>query len=314
MIEDKKILDKIKSIDSGTIMLLGVIGMIVSAFSSALAETGNLFLFVISLAIPIVSCIIFIVGAIRSFVEKQNNKNKIIENVNTFQSEYDAYIEELGVKRSDLQVTLSETAEKTDTFPAHIPHYLWIDNDMLNLFPMANYYIEWEISSIRKPDVSKLKIKSIPLDSILYFEEVGELRKYTTVSGGGTSLKGALLGYAIAEDVGAIIGSRESITTNVVSEDDRTVELIYKNQERQIENLEFKHDAYDVLKKLMPLKELRKMVSLNMFQDSKDSEYIDTQIHQTVKDKLRQLKELRYESLITEEEFIEQKKKILEAL
>lgn len=47
------------------------------------------------------------------------------------------------------------------------------------------------------------------------FEEVGELRKYTTVSGGGISWKGALLEYAIAEDIGVIIGSREPITRYV---------------------------------------------------------------------------------------------------
>ena len=93
-------------------------------------------------------------------------------------------------------------------------------------------------------------------------EEIGELRKYTKVSGGGTSLKGALTGYIIAGDVGAIIGSREPIKTQVVSEDDRIVELIYKNYNGEIVNLEFTHDAYAVLKKVIPEKELRRITNL----------------------------------------------------
>lgn len=90
--------------------------------------------------------------------------------------------------------------------------------------------------------------------------------------------------------------------------------MIYKNKEGQIENLEFKHDAYNVFKKLIPLKELRKIVSLNTVKGVKDNSIADKQKSQTVKEKLKQLNELKTEGLITEEEFSEQKKKILESL
>ena len=90
--------------------------------------------------------------------------------------------------------------------------------------------------------------------------------------------------------------------------------MIYKNKEGQIENLEFKHDAYSVFKKLIPLKELRKIVSLNTVEGTKDNVIADKQKSQTVKEKLIQLSELKDEGLITEEEFSEQKKKILKSL
>lgn len=283
----------------------GFVGMILSPLLFNLLGTGSFILFFISIL-----CII--IGLIRIMLDKYNDKAAHAANINAFQKEYDEYVDKLGIVKSDTQVTLFETDE--DDFESDIPHYLWMDERMLKIFPMSQYYKEYETSSMSKPAISDLKLKSIPMDSILYFEEVGELRKYTTVSGGGSSLKGALLGYAIAEDVGAIIGSREPITTNIVSEDDRRIELIYKNQKGQIENLEFKHDAYDVFKKLMPLKELRKIVSLNTVQDIREGDHNDIQTYRTAKDKLKQLKELQNEGLITEEDFAERKKKILEAI
>lgn len=279
--------------------------MILSAFLVGLLGIGSIILLVISI-------LSVIIGFVMMMLEKSNDNAAHITNINAFQEEYDKYVDKLGIVKSDTQVTLIETDE--DDFESEILHYLWVDERILNIFPMSKYYKEYETGSMCKPDISELKLKSIPIDSILYFEEVGELRKYTTVSGGGTSLRGALLGYVVAEDVGAIIGSREPIMTNVVSEDDRRIELIYKNKEGQIENLEFTHDAYNVLKKLIPLKELRKIVSLTTIEGTKDDAITDKQKSQTVKDKLKQLNELKAEGLISEEEFSEQKKKILESL
>lgn len=269
---------------AGYIMLGGIVGMILSALLVGLIGAGSIILFVVSAFCTIIGFALIKAG-------ESNDKAAHIANINAFQKEYDEYVDKMGIVKSDTQVTLFETDE--DSFESEIPHYLWVDERILNIFPMSKYYKEYETSSMYKPDISKLKLKSISIDSILYFEEVGELRKYTTVSGGGSSLKGALLGYAIAEDVGAIIGSREPIRTNVVSEDDRRIELIYKNKEGQIENLEFKHDAYNVFKKLIPLKELRKIVSLNTVKGVKDNVIADKQKSQTVKEKLKQLNELK---------------------
>ncbi len=308
-----KIGNKIKNIDPGCFLFFGIVGIVVSLFMPLLAMTGNNILFMTSIGVPIVSFISFAIGAIGAITEKNNDKAAHVANINAFQEEYDEYVDKMGIVKSDTQVTLFELG-KYD-FVVEIPHYFWSTKEYIKFFPMAKYYINNRTSSMSRPDISELKLKSIPIDSILYFEEVGELRKYTTVSGGGSSLKGASLGYAIAEDVGAIIGSREPVTTNVVSEDDRRIELIYKNTEGGIENLEFKHDAYNVFKKLIPLKELRKIISLNTIQGAMDTNtIIDKQKTTTVKEKLKQLNELKAEELITEEEFSEQKKKLLESI
>lgn len=283
----------------------GFIGMILSALLIGL-------LGIVSIILLIISILSVVIGFIVIMMEKSNDNAAHIANINAFQNEYNEYVEKLGIVKSGTQVTLIGLDEACNT---HLPmqHYLWIENGKLNIFPMAQYFIRWHTSSMSKPDISELKLKSIPIDSILYFEEVGELRKYTTISGGGSSLKGALLGYAIADDVGAIIGSREPITTNVVSEDDRKVELIYRDENNEVTNLEFMHDAYDVFKKLIPLKELRKIASLNTVRGTKET-VINGKKSKHIKEKLKQLNELKTDGLITEEEYTEQRKKILESL
>ena len=194
------------------------------------------------------------------------------------------------------------------------------------MFPMSNYYKEFETTAVQKPDLSKLKWRTIPIESILYFEEMGELRKYTTVSGGGSSLKGALLGYMAASDAGAIIGSREPVKTEVISEDDRKIELIYKNSEDEIENLEFTHDAYEALKELIPSKDMRRIIRLNMLDGDnkavrnesredentkKENRKNEVSSADNIKAKLRQLNEMKEEGLISDEEFAKQKERIL---
>lgn len=79
----------------------------------------------------------------------------------------------------------------------------------------------------------------------------------------------------------------------------------------EIENLEFSHDAYKVFKHLMPMKELRRINGLKASENLKDE--IETQESQTIKDKLIQLNNLRVEGLITEDEYLEQRTRILES-
>lgn len=281
--------------------LLGIICMLLAGFILGNNE-------VVMRASMIIPIFIMIIGAVLMLIYHEDEKSAHISNMNTFQEEYDQYAKKLGVVKSDTQVTLIE-----QKYSFKISHYMWVADGCINIFPMAKYYIYNETSSGSRPDVSKLHITSIPLDFILYFEEMGELRKYATVSGGGTSLKGALVGYALADDLGAIIGSREPIKTTVVSEDDRRVELIYKNKEGDIKNLEFTHDAYKVFKNLIPSKELRRMTNLKKAKNGKEASDKEVQKSPTAKDKLKQLKEMNKEGLITEDEFLEQKRKILDS-
>lgn len=298
-----------KNIEPVYLFIFGIIGVILSIFISPLIiEFNNTISYYIGLSIPIISVIVFILGCVGMETDTKREKEKCRLNMNEFQNEYNEYIKKIGIVQDSMYVTLFDEEENYFS----VPQYLWIENDCLNLFPMSKYYIQMHTSSMHKPDISKLHIKSIPIDNILYFEEIGELRKYTTVSGGGSSLKGALVGYVLADDIGAIIGSRKPIETRVVSEDDRKIELIYKNDKGEISNLEFAHNAYEVLKEIIPSKELRRIAGLNI--SSNIANGIDTPKSITVKEKLKQLNDLKTEGLITDVEFSEQKQKILDSL
>lgn len=210
----------------------------------------------------VMAALIIIVGisimGLAFIAMKQNNKdkNRYIENINLFQQEYDEYVNKKGIVKSDMQATLIELNE----YDSHsfIPQYLWIENETLKIFPMSKYYIQNCTSSISRPYVSELKLKSIPLDSILYFEEIGELHRYEVAFREKSSLKSVLFGEAVFDASGEVVGIREPMRTRIITEDKRRIELVYKNTKNKSETLVFKHDAYEVLKKLIPLKELHK--------------------------------------------------------
>ena len=244
--------NKKNKIHPDTIGSIGI-GLIIVSWIVALF-VKNIYVLGIALGLIIVGIICVIYRYIVAKKDMNAGKEKFNENLYDFQNEYHNYANQLNVVKSDVQVTLFEGLAK-------IPQHIWVADNMVNLFPIREYY-ERHISAVSRPEITDLQLRSVPIEDILYFEEVGELRKYTKVSGGGTSLKGAMTGYILAGDVGAIIGSREPIKTEVVSEDDRIVELIYKNYDGEIENLEFTHDAYAVLKKLIPEKELRRIMNL----------------------------------------------------
>lgn len=239
-------------IQPDTIGMFGVGLIVISGI--VVLFVNNVYILGIALGLIIVGAICVIYRYIADKKEKQNGRDKYNKNLADFQNEYNAYANKLGVVKSGVQVTLFEGKAK-------IPQHIWISEGKINLFPVKEHY-ERHISAISRPRAIDLQFRSISIEDIWYFEEYGELRKYASVSGGGISLKGAMIGKIIAGDAGMIIGSREPIKTDIVSEDDRIVELIYNNSQGEVENLEFTHDAYAVFKKLIPDKELRRIRNL----------------------------------------------------
>lgn len=244
--------NKKNKIHHDTVGMFGVSLIVISGIVALFVS--NVYILGIALGLIIIGVICVIYRYISAKKEMQDGKEKYNKNLYDFQSEYNSYANRLGVIKSNLQVILLDREEK-------IPHHIWIVDGKINLFPAKEYY-ESRISAVKRPKATDLQMKSIPVEKIWYFEEYGELRKYAVTSGGGISLKGAMIGKIIAGDAGMIIGSREPIKTDIVSEDDRMVELIYKNSHGEVENLEFSHEAYAVFKKLIPDKELRRIRNL----------------------------------------------------
>lgn len=101
-----------------------------------------------------------------------------------------------------------------------------------------------------KPGFLKL-IESYPINQIMFFREVGNVQYTTSVSGGGVNLAGAVVGGMVAGAAGAVIGSRQAITSSTKTHDDRKVVLKLNNGEEKL----FDYKCYDYFIKMIPEKE-----------------------------------------------------------
>ena len=158
-----------KKIQPMNFITVGFFGIILSGMLSLFVKDMDILTVILFLIV--VSGGVLAYGYISLQAEKRNSKAKVIENSNTFHKEYDIYAEQLGVKNNDMQITLVDNA--------HIPHYLWIADNRINIFPMEKYFERNSISAVSRPNISQLQVLSVPIEDILYFEEIGELRKYT---------------------------------------------------------------------------------------------------------------------------------------
>lgn len=96
--------------------------------------------------------------------------------------------------------------------------------------------------------------RKIEIDKIKYFIVDGQKRYETKIKGGGSNLGGALVGGAIAGDVGAIIGSRKKIESEEVEHDERKIVLVYEKNDKLIKEKFVYSDYIDVFEQLIPEK------------------------------------------------------------
>ena len=89
------------------------------------------------------------------------------------------------------------------------------------------------------------------LSDVLYWAEKGSVQFTSNVSGGGSDLTGALVGGAIAGDVGAIIGSRDPIKTETIRHDTRRIII----KMRDAKEFEYPFSFYHAFIACMPEKE-----------------------------------------------------------
>lgn len=151
----------------------------------------------------------------------------------------------------------------------------------------------------------------IPIDKINYYTRMGDF--YTTIQGGGSSMKGAIVGGAIAGDVGATIGSREKLETKQI--DNRTTILSVTDKYGKEKIIKLSSDSYDVLFKIIPEKEK------NIVESSKCNKLVNNNeevgecksenTYNQVINQIRELAKLKDENILSEEEFDNKKRELL---
>lgn len=152
-------------------------------------------------------------------------------------------------------------------------------------------------------DMDKCQGIDILIDKIKYFRLIGQKYVTTEITGGGSSLKGAVIGGMIAGDVG-VVGSRKAVdevkSTSTVH--DEQVVLLYSSDLKQV--ITFNSNAYSILTKLIPEKEYEVVV-----QSGKEA--LTTNDSKSAADAVREYKKLLYEGIISTQEFEKKKKELL---
>lgn len=113
-------------------------------------------------------------------------------------------------------------------------------------------YTEGNVLCFASVDYSKLSVLyKIPIGHIEYFDRYGDFYTETNVSGGGSSVKGAVVGSIVAGEMGATIGSRKKIETKTEIVDKRQT-IMYINDSA----VRFDSDAFDIFMDVIPKKEI----------------------------------------------------------
>lgn len=180
---------------------------------------------------------------------------------------------------------------------------LWKEDNYIKLCKLFNVN--------EAPDIIVEKT-IIPIKNIKIFTRDGEYRVDNIVEGGGVNLAGAVVGGAIAGGAGAVLAGRQKITTTQKEIDKRQTYLYYMedNQEKRIV---FSSDSYNTLRYLLPDKEIGYIEKHKIVEANKPKESNDIQENSIYKD-IEELARLKDKGILTEEEFVEKKKLLLDKI
>lgn len=227
------------------------------------------------------------------YPQEKNNVSLLIDTLYNDLPQYEDEIYTLCFfKKNQIQINAEVCHVTIDNINIDLGNrcFVWRDNDFLY---MCNTVIR-----------NGIKIK---ISNIKYYRIMGN--KYVTTeitggNGGGSSIKGAVIGGLIAGEAGAIIGSRkpiEAIKSTSTIHDEQKV-LLYSTDSAKI--FIFNSSIYKVLLKLLPEKEYE---SGSQAQPTNITSSDTTDI----KSKLRELKSMYEEDLITEEEYNNKRQELL---
>lgn len=181
--------------------------------------------------------------------------------------------------------------------------YMWENNNNLNF--ISSNYLEEEKRILRE-------LLSIPIDNIIFYAMEGDYRIDNIVEGGGISLSGAIIGGVIAGNVGAVLGGRKKITTTQKTVDERQTYLYYK-ENGEMRYIVFNQYVYETLRKLYPYKDI-KFLEKKKIAESSNTEPLNKMEENTIYKDIEELTKLKDKGILTENEFNEKKKILLEKI
>lgn len=150
----------------------------------------------------------------------------------------------------------------------------------------------------------------IPISNIKYYRCYGDEHYYSEVSGGGgggSSLGGAVVGGILGGATGAVIGSRKEqnpVETTVRHVNNKETYVVFKHNEVEINVCFYGDNLYKELFKLIPDKDYDRVTNVINYKPKAIGNINSTE-------RLRELKIMLDDELITQIEYEEKKKEIL---
>lgn len=279
----------------------------------------------------IMICIFIIIGTviyliyrstkdISNAVSKKNAKQEFDDKVKRLTPQYESmYKEYIEKSRNETDEFFEHNTEKyvficnsdCKPMPDKKDKYVAISKDknklmLIDMILPRKHVVSYRPEStfgtyIVEPKPLRIEKKEWEISKVLYFKIEGDLQYTASVNGGGVNLGGAVAGAVIAGAAGAIVGSRNAVSSETVKHDNRAFVLAFDGDKDFIvkENV---LEYYNAFMKLVPQKE----VSVYM-----KSSIPDASVEKIDSNELVKMKELLDQGIITQEEFDTKKKQIL---
>lgn len=172
-------------------------------------------------------------------------------------------------------------------------HYVWLKDETLYLFPVfSNIIFENSVGARSEYGLSSsdFVLKSIPIDKIMFYRQIGSV--YTTTTGsGGESAFSPITGFH---------GKINPIKIESQVHDERTTQLFYDDGTRD-QVMIFQDKDYYVLRKLLPQKDYQVVTISEATNNQPEDEY----------QRLEKLNKLHKSGLISDEDYQKKKEEIL---
>ncbi len=259
--------------------------------------------------------IVLVVGIFSAYIKQETENEKASAEANALRKareKYNSFKEQVSIPETAKEIIFYKSSANSPIQLTNSANkvYIWKSENSICFFPCTP-------TSPYSITLASLKIDFIPVGQIEYYSTRGEIFRENKISGGGgggSSIGGAVAGGLIAGGTGAVIGSRKKVNeirSELITHDTRETFLNYFDGNDR-HTLFFDIYAYQIFNDLIPEKEFKIVNAIRSSEIMKKQIYNDSQ--KSVTDQLRELAKLRDDGIITENEFNEKKKQLLDKI
>lgn len=257
----------------------------------------------VSIPIIVIMVILSILGVRKNKTKAEEEERKRIESRNKAKTKYDEI--KRGIRIPHNTLTVNYKGSSIEILKGYL--YTWIGNDNLYFFPSS--------PPLDESKIEEIILFKIPITNIEYYATRGEVYRENRVTGGGgggSSIGGTVVGGMIAGEAGAIIGSRkegEPVKSELITHDTRETFLNFYYEGSKT-TMFFDYNDYETFEEILPHK------AYHIVSAIKANEIIveHTRKNLSPADKIRELAKLKDEGIISESEFEEKKRELLDKI